>query len=162
VRRTYLVRHGKAGDRHRFHGEDRDRPLTANGLRQADQLAKDLGAGEAPPDRVLSSPAERCRQTVHPLATRAGHELEVVDWLDEGSDPLKALALITQLDDEVVVACTHGDVIWGILEWLSQGGVDIGPKPDAQKASTWVLDWERSPADGLPVRAKHLPPPSIT
>jgi phosphohistidine phosphatase SixA len=159
VRRAYLIRHGKAGDRDRFRGDDRDRPLTASGLRQADLLAEALGESEALPDLILSSPAERCRQTVAPLCERIGTRMELVTWLDEGSDPLEALDLLTKTEQEVVAACTHGDVIWGVLDWMARGGVDLGGRPDAQKASTWVLDWPDSPAEGVPLRASYLPPP---
>jgi 8-oxo-dGTP diphosphatase len=158
VRRLYLVRHGKAGDRHRFDGDDRDRPLTTNGLRQAELLAELLAESGAP-DRILSSPAERCRQTVAPLAKQAGRDVELEEWLDEGSDALEALALLTELEEAVVAACTHGDVIWGVLDWLARGGVDLGARPDASKASTWALDWPDSPAEGVPIRASYLPPP---
>ncbi|MGO9560841.1 MAG: SixA phosphatase family protein [Acidimicrobiales bacterium] len=161
MRRLYLIRHGKAGDRHRFDGDDSDRPLTTNGLRQAELLAELLGDSGAPPVRILSSPAERCRQTVSPLAKYTGRDVEPAQWLDEGSDALEALRLLTEIEEAVVAACTHGDVIWGVLDWLARGGVDLGDRPDASKASTWALDWPDSPAEGVPIRAGYLPPPVL-
>ena len=162
MRRTYLIRHGKAGDRHKFAGDDdRDRPLTANGLRQAELLAGILAMGEASPARILSSPALRCRQTVTPLTAALGLEIDLVTWLDEGSDAVEAMNRLCAVEEDVVAACTHGDVIWGVLEWLSRGGVDLGERPDAPKASTWILDWPDAPAEGVPVRASFLPPPSM-
>lgn len=159
MRRLYLVRHGKAGDRDRFSGPDRDRPLTPGGRRQATQLVKVLNGKEASPDRLLSSPAKRCRETIGPLAKRLRLDIEQAEWLDEGSDAVEAIRRLAEIDDAVVTACTHGDVIWGVLEWLARGGVELGPRPDAPKASSWVLDWPDSPAEGVPIRASFLPPP---
>jgi 8-oxo-dGTP diphosphatase len=168
VRRLYLIRHAKAGDRHGFDGDDSLRPLSRAGREQATLLA-DLLAGSphgpeqlapaAAPARVLSSPAQRCIETVEPLAERVGVHVEVVDWLAEGSDPNHALGELTALPEEVVAACSHGDVIWGVLEWLARGGVTLASRPDAHKGSTWVLDWPDSPAEGVPVRASYLDPP---
>jgi phosphohistidine phosphatase SixA len=122
-------------------------------LGKRSELLAELLAESGAPDRILSSPAERCRQTVAPLAKQAGRDVELEEWLDEGSDALEALALLTELEEAVVAACTHGDVIWGVLDWLARGGVDLGARPDASKASTWALDWPDSPAEGVPIRA---------
>ncbi|MHB1986395.1 MAG: SixA phosphatase family protein [Acidimicrobiales bacterium] len=159
MRRAYLIRHGKAGDRDAFIGDDHDRPLTKAGATQAELLAQVLAGSTAPPRRIFSSPARRCRATVAPYAERAALELELVDWLDEGKDALKAVRRLCEIEAEVVAACTHGDVIWGVLEWLALGGVDLGGRPDAPKASIWVLDWPDSSPEGVPVRASFLPPP---
>ena len=63
----YLVRHAKAGDRAAWKGDDRLRPLSKEGRRQADSLARLLArltTGE-----LVSSPYERCLQTVQPLSS---------------------------------------------------------------------------------------------
>lgn len=161
MRRLYLVRHAKAGDRSRYDGDDLERPLSRPGLKQAQGLVEVLGPGETPPERLFSSPAARCHQTVEPLATALGLKIEEEEYLVEGSDPVAALGRLTAIDNEVLAACTHGDVIWGILEWLARGGVALGVRPDAQKASVWILDWPDAPAEGVPVRATYRPPPVI-
>lgn len=158
MRRLYLIRHAKAVERDRFPGDDRDRPLTDAGERQADGLAAEL-AGEAPPGRIYTSPTRRCSATVAPLAGVVGVDLAEASWLFEGSDPLGALARLAADEAEVVAACTHGDLVWGVLEWLARGGVDLEPRPDAPKGSVWVLDWPDAPAEGVPVRATYLSPP---
>lgn len=158
MRRLYLIRHAKAGDRDRFPGDDSARPLTANGRRQADTLGGEDALGPLP-DQVLSSPARRCVETVEPLAKRVGVAVETAKWLSEGRSPLEALARLRTQPGDVVAACTHGDIIWGVLEWLARGGVELVPRPDAPKASTWVLDWEDPSAEGVPLRATYLPPP---
>jgi broad specificity phosphatase PhoE len=114
-------------------------------------------AGETVTARIWSSPAVRCIQTVEPLAKKVGVALEVVPWLDEGSDVSVAMRRLKP--PESLVACTHGDVIWGVLEILARAGVDLGERPDAQKGSVWLLDWDDAAAQ-LPQRARYLPPPA--
>jgi 8-oxo-dGTP diphosphatase len=81
-----LLRHASAGDRDRWEGDDRLRPLDK-----------------------LSSPYVRCTQTVAPL----GLAVEPDERLAEGADPDDTRALLLQADG--AVACTHGDVIENIV-----------------------------------------------
>ena len=39
-----------------------------------------------------------------------------------------------------VAACSHGDVVGGVLFELADRGVAIGPTPRMQKGSVWVLE----------------------
>ena len=64
----YLVRHAHAGNKAKWNGSDVARPLSAQGHKEALGLIEQLRAH--PMGRVLSSPAERCLQTVQPLAGR--------------------------------------------------------------------------------------------
>src|SRR6185436_5719102 len=77
----FLVRHASAGHRASWEGEQRIRPLDERGRRQALALV-DLLEGE-PIERILSSPAFRCVQTVEPLAAARGLEIELRDELTE-------------------------------------------------------------------------------
>ena len=126
-RLVVLVRHGNAVARTRWAGEDATRPLTARGERQAATLAVDLA--EPPPARLVSSPARRCTDTLAPLGHRAAVRLELVDRLAEGSDPDHALAYLLELADGPgtgpVVACSHGDVIDGLVGRLLSEGVPL-------------------------------------
>lgn len=140
--RLYLVRHAKAEARERWPGPETCRPLTSRGRRQAEAIAEELAGARRPPCEIVSSPAVRCGETVEPLATRLELEVETVSWLYEGSDPAAALALLSERASRTV-ACTHGDVIWGLLELLSGDGVDLGPRPDAPKGGVWRIDYAR-------------------
>ena len=80
---AYLVRHAKAGDRSDWSGDDRLRPLTKSGQRQAEALA-DMLDGE-PIDRILSSGYLRCLQTVEPLGARRTLSVEPIKDLEEGA-----------------------------------------------------------------------------
>lgn len=171
---VYVVRHGDAQARDAWHGDDRDRPLTGKGVRQARALSdyfdagplakRRRGAGARPlekrPTRIVSSAAERCLATVRPLAGACALSIETADFLAEGTDPQTALGRLEGMvisDPGVVVACTHGDVIWGILTALGQAGVPLDGQGDAKKGSIWVLE-----LDGPAVAsARYLPPVGV-
>lgn len=154
-----LVRHAKAGSRSEWIGDDAFRPLSHAGQAQADGLVDVLG--QYRPGRVLSSPFTRCVQTVQPLATSVGGKVEDEPALAEGQTRL-ALVLVRHLlgesNDDTVVCCTHGDLVPEILrELVESDGVDLGPAPQCEKGSTWLLE---SAGDRF-VRAEYLPPPSV-
>lgn len=148
----YLVRHAHARSREGWDGDDSERPLTPRGLEQSRLLGSYLADLEdRSPSRVLSSPATRCLQTLEPLAESTKLEVVAADWLDEGSEAIHALAqlraLAARLDPPSgvggpIAACTHGDVVWGVLEELHRSGVDLGPQPGAPKGSVWILTTE--------------------
>jgi 8-oxo-dGTP diphosphatase len=147
-----LVRHAHAGSRKDWHGEDRKRPLSAKGQAQATGLIEMLQPWS--PQRVLSSPFRRCVQTVEPLASHSGLEVEPVEGLAEGAGP-DAVALVRSLGDDKVALCTHGDVIPEVLVALAdEDRMDLGPRPRQAKGSVWVLE----SVAGHFVRATYLPP----
>jgi 8-oxo-dGTP diphosphatase len=120
----------------------------------------DASVGEVA--RCVASPALRCRETVGPLAERAGLEVEELDDLAEGGDPMVALAQLldsTRLlrDGASFAACTHGDVIDGILETFGPSGVTVTGALRAPKASVWQL----TVAGGDLVAARFEPPPEL-
>ncbi len=152
----YLVRHGDAGDRERWEGPDRLRPLDPNGWEQAEELA-DLLADRGV-RRVISSPYVRCRQTVEPLAERLELPVEENEALAEGASLDDTVRLLRSVAGEPAVLCTHGDIVPSVLEALE--GLDGLPLPDDypfDKGSTWVLQPDGS---GRFARAEHLPPPA--
>lgn len=105
-----IVRHALSTRRKEWKGDDLDRPLSRDGLRQSARLA-DLLACWAP-TRIVTSPARRCRDTVEPLAERLGLPLDLRDELSEEAyeaSPKRARALIKELraEREAVVLCTH-------------------------------------------------------
>ncbi|HJM35034.1 MAG TPA: phosphoglycerate mutase family protein, partial [Acidimicrobiales bacterium] len=79
----YLIRHASAGARYNFDRNDFERPLDAHGVLQAEQLNEALRS--QPIQKVLSSRAVRCQQSVAPLARHLNLEIEVEPDLFEGS-----------------------------------------------------------------------------
>ena len=68
--RLYLLRHGPAGRRSAWRGDDADRPLTKAGLREVEQISRTLAAEGLVPDVVLTSPFVRSLQTAAMVAER--------------------------------------------------------------------------------------------
>ena len=150
-----LVRHAKASSRRSWSGADADRPLDATGRVQATTIA-DLFAGR-PVKRVLSSPAQRCQQSVGQLAHQLGRSIELHPALAEGADPASALRLIAGLvaAGEDSVLCSHGDIIPEVIDRLAHDGVRIDGIRACAKGSTWDLEADQ----GVVVSARYLPLP---
>ena len=149
------MRHARAGSKSAWHGDDRLRPLSVRGRRQAAALVKTLGA--FPLGRILSSPFVRCLQTVAPLAERTGLTVESSERLTpESQGP--ALELLRLIDGGAPdVVCTHGEVIgYALRRMREEDGLDLGRNPMWEKASTWVLTREGRRFTA----ATYLPPPT--
>ncbi len=152
----YLVRHGKAGSRHDFAGNDRLRPLTPSGKLQARAIADALAAAGV--SSLISSPYLRCIQTLHPTAKLIGAKVATDECLAEGRSYVEVLELLESLPDGAA-ACSHGDVIPETIAALERRGCEFTSPPDWRKATVWVLG--RS-ADGEITTASVWPPPVIT
>ena len=150
----YLVRHAKAGDRSKWTEDDRLRPLSKAGRRQAEALVRSFNGLRF--DRILSSPFVRCEQTVRPLALDRGLRIEPAEELAEGAPLEGLLQLVAELDEDAVVVCGHGDLIPEAIEHLRSLGVPADDGP-TKKGSTWILERE----GGAVVRARYLPPPAL-
>ena len=119
-----LVRHGSAGKRGAWSGDDRLRPLDARGRKQAHGIASALA--DRGVDRILSSPYVRCVQTVEPLAAALGLEVEKRPELAEGAGASAPSALAEELADRNAVLCTHGDVVEDLLgESMKKGAACV-------------------------------------
>ena len=79
---TYLVRHAKAGSRHRWDGDDFERPVSASGRKQADAMAARLV--DAGVTSLWSSPYVRCIETLEPLADLVGLPIHTDERLVRG------------------------------------------------------------------------------
>ena len=150
---VYVVRHAKAGDRADWKGDDRQRPLTKSGVRQAEALAELLE--NEPIDKVLSSPFVRCVQTVQPLATERKLHVEPRRDLEEGSGGESIVRLVQEFKGRNVVLCTHGDLVEELLEQLIQKGLVPRSRARMEKGSTWVLEENAGTISG----ARYLPAP---
>jgi 8-oxo-(d)GTP phosphatase len=121
-----LVRHAKAGDRDDWPGDDRLRPLDKKGWKQAKKLVDLFAPYEI--HRILSSPFERCVESLEPLARARGVEIELRDELGEELQLGAGAALVRSLLDENAVVCGHG------------GLSDVLVGESQKKGETFVLD----------------------
>lgn len=140
-----LVRHGTAGNRRDWEGDDRLRPLDEKGRRQAVALAESLI--HYPVKHILSSPYLRCTQTVAPLADRLGLPVMQVEQLAEGATMKEVEGLIEGMDDGLAVLCTHGDVVEQI----------VGTEAPNRKGGFWLV---KKVDDGV-VPVRYVPPPDV-
>jgi 8-oxo-dGTP diphosphatase len=149
----YLVRHAKAGARHRWEGDDRLRPLSSSGRRQALGLVGQFEGHDLV--RIFASPYLRCIETVRPLALERGLDVEEADVLSEGASVQEVLRFVETLEGQAALLCSHGDVIPAFVQyWLERGMPNVG-EVGWKKGSTWIL--ER--ADGGFATARYVPPP---
>jgi 8-oxo-dGTP diphosphatase len=154
----HLVRHGHAGSRGLWTGDDMDRPLSSRGRQQAAGLSE-LLAG-APVAAVWSSPARRCTETVGPVAVHHGTEVQVHRVLAEGGDSNEVLAFLlaeAHLLDGDLVACGHGDVIPNLVGTLAAEGVPVAGTNDPKVIKKGGL-WHLELTGGAITAATYQPP----
>ena len=150
----YLIRHAKAKNRLTWEEPDDLRPLTKRGRREAVTIADRLR--EEPVARLVSSPFVRCLQTLEPLAVALELPIETTDELAEGADAGRAAVLLLALaESEPIACCTHGDVLFGVVDLVAGAGVPLDGPPVAPVASAWVLEAE----DGQFVGARFVAQP---
>jgi phosphohistidine phosphatase len=141
-----LVRHGIAVDRlDPACPPDAHRPLTDKGVRRTRAAAEGLMCLlEARPDRVLSSPLLRARQTAELLVEACELDrFEITPALRPGSDPRRLLAELDQDAEETVICAGHAPNLDRVIAhlagsadeftWLKKSGAcafDLsGPSP---------------------------------
>jgi broad specificity phosphatase PhoE len=154
--KLYVVRHAHAGSRSAWDGPDEQRPLSRRGRKQAAAIADHLaGVGLA---RLVSSPSQRCVQTLEPLAERLDLRVDSDDRLLEGAEGGQALELLRELaaatDGTGAVVCSHGDVIPDLLRILNAGATRFKDPLAWPKGSIWVLTGDA----GRWTKARYIPP----
>ena len=154
-----IVRHGTAGSKSRYKGDDRKRPLDKHGRAQAESLVGQLlafGAGE-----LYAADRVRCHQTLEPLAEELGVTHPQRAGVDRGGLFRRIASAARQRVLEIAAAggtpviCTQGKVIPDLIAWWCDRD---GVRPDKsrnRKGSTWVL----SLSEGRVVAADHIGSP---
>jgi 8-oxo-(d)GTP phosphatase len=174
-----VLRHGAAGTKARFAGDDTTRPLDKKGRAQAEALVGQLFAFG--PTDVYAADRVRCHQTVEPLAEELGVAIYNEPALTEeayAENPERGRRRILQIagllgDDAACcreagqsaqrgdrqsnqvrtpVICTQGKVIPDLIGWWCDRD---GVRPDTsrnRKGSTWVLSLSK----GRLIVADHI------
>jgi 8-oxo-dGTP pyrophosphatase MutT (NUDIX family) len=150
-----IVRHGTAGSKSRYKGDDRKRPLDKHGRAQAESLVGVLLAFGA--NALYAADRARCHQTIEPLAEELGATIHNEPLLTEEAyaENRKAArhrVLEIAAAGGTPVICTQGRVIPDLIAWWCERD---GVRPDKsrnRKGSTWVM----SLADGRVVAADHI------
>lgn len=141
-----LVRHGSAGDREAWEGDDGDRPLDSRGREQAVAAAVALPAYA--PSAVRSAPPLRCTSTVQPLAERLGlpvvldERLSELVWQDDPSAVVDAVWSLGS-NDVTTVACSQGGAVQEAVAALTaKAGIELG-RVRARKGCLWALSFSQ-------------------
>jgi 8-oxo-dGTP pyrophosphatase MutT (NUDIX family) len=153
-----IVRHGTAGSKSRYKGDDRKRPLDKHGRAQAESLVGVLLAFGA--DKLYAADRVRCRQTLEPLAEELGATIDDEPALTEEAYPENRKAARNRVLEIAAaggtpVICTQGKVIPDLIAWWCERD---GVRPDKsrnRKGSTWVM----SMAEGRLIAADHIGSP---
>ena len=137
-----VVRHGTAGRKSRFSGDDTKRRLDKRGRAQAEALVGQLLAFGA--TDVYAADRLRCHQTVEPLAAELGVTIRNEPSLTEeayAKNPKRGRNRVLRIAarEGTPVICTQGKVIPDLITWWCERD---GVRPDKarnHKGSTWVL-----------------------
>jgi 8-oxo-dGTP pyrophosphatase MutT (NUDIX family) len=136
-----VVRHGSAGDPGEWTQDDARRPLDERGRAQAEELVDQLRGFQL--ERIVSSPFDRCVETVEPLAQSRGLELETSDVLAEGAGADRVRAFLLDQAGQAVLACGHGPELTPLLGKVKKGATVVLEPVDAR-----LLELGRLPPRG--------------
>ncbi|MGO9929238.1 MAG: NUDIX hydrolase [Mycobacterium sp.] len=150
-----VIRHGTAGRKSRFSGDDTQRPLDKRGRAQAEALVPQLLAFGA--SSIYAADRLRCHQTVEPLAAELDAHIHNEPTLTEESyakNPKRGRQRILRIAKQkgTPVICTQGKVIPDLIRWWCERD---GVRPDKarnHKGSAWVM----SLSAGRVVAADHI------
>jgi broad specificity phosphatase PhoE len=132
-----VVRHAEAGAKGSWDGPDLGRPLSAAGHDQAEGLVVRLD--DYPVERILSSPAVRCLQTVGPLARDRLLQVEEAAALGVDADAALVESLFVDPEAGDAVLCTHGELIRQLFARLVPAGLAVEEPLAWPKGSAWLL-----------------------
>ncbi|KAA1250727.1 NUDIX hydrolase [Mycobacterium simiae] len=150
-----VVRHGSAGSKSRFSGDDTKRPLDRKGRAQAEALVSQLLAFGA--CSVYAADRVRCHQTVQPLAEELGvavHNERALTEEGYAKNPKRGRHRVLRIAAQAgtPVICTQGKVIPDLIAWWCERDGVRSDKSRNHKGSTWVL----SLSGGRLVAADHI------
>ncbi len=125
--RTFAIialRHGKAVPAANWDGPDATRPLLQRGIDQALSVAPGIAAFR--PERLLSSPADRCRSTIAPTARITGLEVRLKPAISQDAYTASGAAVARIVAKRLrrrrtAVLCSHGPVLPQIIAAAAVG-----------------------------------------
>jgi len=138
-----LIRHGSAGERANWPGDDRERPLDEFGHRQAEALIPVLDAYGV--RRVLSADVLRCLDTVGPFAHLRQLPVESEPLVSEAGYAAHPVAAVGRLIDilatgEPVAVCSQGKAIPELVAGVCRAlGYLTPPDTTSRKGGAWVM-----------------------
>jgi phosphohistidine phosphatase len=149
----YLLRHGIAVEPGSADFADDERPLTPKGRRRVRQVAFGLEVLKIKPDRIVSSPLPRARQTAEIVADvlkmperlefddalRAGVEAaSVIDWIRGRPDGTLMVVGHNPWISEAVERLTAGAAVPEFVELRKAGIAALAARADGRFSLEWL------------------------
>lgn len=144
-----IIRHAIAfdRDRHRW-SDDADRPLSPAGIRRARKAATGLKQLTNRPQRLLTSPLARARQTAQILTHVAGWpQAEEVPELSADEPALAVLALLARDRSKLIAVVGHQPGLGHLLATCLLGAGAALPI-EMKKNAVACVSFERAPRAG--------------
>ncbi|REE97017.1 NUDIX hydrolase [Thermomonospora umbrina] len=161
TRPVVILRHGSAGEKRDWRGDDALRPLDDRGRAEARLLAGLLGSYG--PARLVTSATARCVDTLLPYARAAGAEVVTdrrftVDETDAERAATRLAELIAESDAPLVV-CTHGEIVADLVTDLCRRlGEKLPDDPSLRKGGFWTAHLGEDPVSattGIAALERH-------
>ena len=158
-----LIRHGSAGERSEWTGDDRERPLDDQGRTQAVALVQILRAFLI--RRVLSADVLRCLDTVGPYAAGERLTVESEPLMSETGVQMQPDAAADRLVEilatrEAVAVCSQGRAMPHLIaEVCRRLDFDVPSETSTRKGGFWVLHLAANGKARL-VGLERFPPPA--
>jgi 8-oxo-dGTP diphosphatase len=139
-----LVRHGKAGKKEEWKGDDALRPLDAEGAEQA----RRLGAVALcyAPVRIASANLVRCADSVRGVSLATGVALDIEPQLGRDAYAKDPQATLDWVREQIAAGgtsllCSQGEVIPDLISRLAGGSTAKLRHPPSRKGSVWALSF---------------------
>lgn len=151
--KLYFYRHGDAGDKSAWKGDDRDRPLSELGRLEIEGVAAHLAEMDFKPDAIVTSPLARAAQTADALAIALGVPATIDERLAPGFDTAGLVALLeNHTGERRIVLVGHDPSFSSVIEDLTgarihlrKGGLARVELSGIEARGTGVLTWLATP-----------------
>lgn len=151
--KLYLLRHGIAADREAWDGDDAQRPLTSQGRKCMQREAKGMQDLGVVPDRIITSPLTRAKETAQIVAQRLHLEKRLIEdeRLADSFDAKRLAGILRDhgKDDSVMLVGhepdfseTIGELVGGASVDLKKGGlarIDLDSSSSTRGELVWLL-----------------------
>ncbi len=121
----YFLRHGLAGDRNTWQGDDLERPLTKKGIQHMKRTAKKLAESGVKVDAILSSPLKRAVQTANFVAKALDLEVSLDERLAYGFNVEALGQLIAEHPDAKALLLVGHEPDFSTVVSGITGGIDV-------------------------------------
>ncbi|MBP2833570.1 histidine phosphatase family protein [Aquimarina sp. U1-2] len=145
MKTLYMIRHAKSS--WEFDVSDKERPLNARGLRDADLIGEKLGTIVKSIDKVLSSPAKRAHHTAQIVVKHLSFPEEILEVISDLYDfeGNQVLDVIKNCDDNIndLMIFGHNHAFTSIVNMLGSERIDNVPTAGVVVLQFDVEKWQK-------------------